>query len=242
MPVQPVRVLFVDDESNIRSVLRRLFRKAPWESAYAASGEEALALIAESGAPDVVVTDQRMPGMSGVELLGRLRVEHPRTVRIVLSSYTDVETVLGAINDGYVYKFLTKPWRNDVLYQTVAEVAEAVALRRENSRLQAQLASQAADISAVDRLLEELEAQNFDDPQPAAVGSVAEAAPVGLLAVDRDGTVSFANPEACRLLGAGAPRALLGTQLRPEEVLARPGLAGRSAPSRAGSVCAFWEA
>lgn len=238
---RPIRVLFVDDEENIRSVLHRLFRKAPWESAYAASGEEALRRIAAEGPFDAVVTDQRMPGMSGVELLGRLRAEHPGIVRMVLSSYTDVETVLGAINEGFVYKFLTKPWKNEVLYQTVAEVVEALELRRENRRLRAQVEAQAADISAVDWLVAELEAPDFPGAPPSQADALLEAAPVGVLALGGDGTVTFANAEGCRLLGAEGPRALVGRPLTTAEVLGRPGLAGRTAAAGRTTVCAFWE-
>lgn len=240
----PTRVLFVDDEENIRNVLRRLFRKAPWESTYVASGEEALELFASPRRFDVVVTDQRMPGMSGVDLLKRLRAEHPRVVRMVLSSYTDVETVLGAINDGHVYKFVTKPWRNEVLYQTVADVVEALDLRRENQALQARLKTQTEDISAVDRLVGELEGHPVEPPQAGVAACVLDAAPVALLALREDGTVAAANPEACRILSVADPRAFLGNPVSMEEVLARPGLRGR--PGRTserggGTVWAFWE-
>jgi CheY-like chemotaxis protein len=196
-----IRVLFVDDEDHIRSVLGRLFRTASWHSAYAASGEEALERFASEGPFDVVVTDQRMPGMSGLDLLRRLRAEHPHTVRMVLSSYTDAETVLGAINEGYVYKFLTKPWKNDVLFQTVAEVVEALELRRENLALQARLHAQEADIAAVDWLVGELESRPFEAPEPGLAASVLESAPVGVVALREDGTVAFANPG-----GVPAPR------------------------------------
>jgi DNA-binding NtrC family response regulator len=152
-----IRILFVDDEENILSALRRLFRKAPWECSYVTSGEEALEQFRTSGAFDLVVSDQRMPGMCGVELLQALRLQHPSTVRMMLSSYTDVDTVLSAINEGYVFKFLTKPWKNEVLYQTVAEIAEALELRRENQRLLARLREQSAEIGAVDWLVKELE-------------------------------------------------------------------------------------
>jgi CheY-like chemotaxis protein len=232
-----IRVLFVDDEDHIRSVLGRLFRNAPWQSAYAASGEEALERFASEGPFGVVITDERMPGMSGLDLLRRLRAEHPRTVRMVLSSYTDAQTVLGAINEGYVYKFLTKPWKNDVLFQTVADVVEALELRRENLTLQARLQAQEADIAAVDWLVGELESRPFEAPEPGLAASVLESAPVGVVALREDGTVAFANPEACRLLGAAEPASLLDRPLGPEKVL---GLRTRQGQVRGGWTGTVW--
>ena len=117
-----VRVLFVDDEENIRKAIRRMFRKQGWDMEFAASGAEALEKFDQGPPFDVVVSDQRMPGMTGVELLKQLRKHHPKTVRMILSAYTDAETVIDAINEGYVYKFLTKSCTDTVLREAVTQL------------------------------------------------------------------------------------------------------------------------
>ena len=110
-------VLTVDDEpANCRAVRRTLADDCRVLSA--GSGAEALALMACEPVA-LVITDQRMPGMSGTELLSRAKMLYPDTVRIVLSGYTDLATVTAAINEGAIYKFLTKPWEHDALREDI---------------------------------------------------------------------------------------------------------------------------
>jgi diguanylate cyclase (GGDEF)-like protein len=113
-------LLLVDDEPAILSALTRLLRRENYRILTAASGEEALALLAEHEV-GVIVTDQRMPGMSGTELLARARTMHPKAVRIVLSGYTGLDSLTEAINRGEVYKFLTKPWEDAELLDAVRD-------------------------------------------------------------------------------------------------------------------------
>ncbi|MEW6489932.1 MAG: response regulator [Thermodesulfobacteriota bacterium] len=212
-----VKVLFVDDEPNILKALQRMFRKEPWELAFEESAQAVLDRFAAQGPWDIVVADHRMPGMTGVELLKQLRLRYPRTVRLVLTSYTDVEVILAAINEGAVYKFLVKTCPDTVLRETIADVVEAVRLRRENERLTAQLEAQRAEISSIDWLMDELAGRPdagavqatgaAEGPGPA---DILEALPVGVIALTPDGAVSLANPEALRLLGNPGPAGLAG--------------------------------
>ncbi|MHB8765613.1 MAG: response regulator [Deferrisomatales bacterium] len=190
-----VRVLFVDDEENILKALGRLFRREPWDQRYAGSAADALALVDAGWLPHVVVADQRMPGQTGVELLRQVRRRAPGAVRIVLSGYTDVDAILEAVNEGEIYKFLTKPWDDEVLRQVVREAVEGVVLRRENERLQALVAVQNEQLAAVNQSLEAV-------LREAAGGwGLVEALPVAVVAVGEAGRVSFSNDEARRLLG-----------------------------------------
>jgi putative nucleotidyltransferase with HDIG domain len=119
------RILFVDDEPNILEGLRRMLRgqRDRWEMAFAATGSAALAQMAE--APfDVVVSDMRMPGMDGAQLLTEVRQRYPATVRIVLSGHSDLELVMKSV--GPTHQYLTKPCDVDKLKATVER---AVALR-----------------------------------------------------------------------------------------------------------------
>lgn len=248
---ETARILFVDDEENVLKALQRLFRKEPWDIDFASSGNEALLKFAHEGPYDVVVTDHRMPGMTGVELLKALRVRHPQTVRIALSSYTDVDTMLEAINEGWVYKFLVKTCSDQVLRETLRGVVEAVTLRKENRRLVSQLELQNAEIAAIDWLLEELDSQDLD-----AVGSatadgqlekeVIKAMPVGVIALDGDGKARMANAEARRLLGAERLADLAEQELAPglkerQGIICRETALGSPSDAK-GVVYVFWEA
>jgi CheY-like chemotaxis protein len=113
-------LLLVDDEANILSSLKRLLRKDGYTIFTATSADQGLELLA-SHPIDVVVSDQRMPGVSGIEFLRRIKTLHPETVRLVLSGYTDLQAVTDAINEGAIYKFLTKPWDDDILRANIKE-------------------------------------------------------------------------------------------------------------------------
>jgi DNA-binding NtrC family response regulator len=116
------KIIVVDDEPNNLRVLERLFRH-DYEVITAESGEEALRLLGEHDAA-LVITDQRMPNMTGVELVKRTAEIRPQMVRIILTGYTDVETLVEAINSGLVYKYVTKPWDNEELRLTVNRALE----------------------------------------------------------------------------------------------------------------------
>ncbi len=103
-------VLFVDDEENVLSALRRGLLDEPYNTLFARSGREALEILAHSPV-HVIVTDMRMPEMGGLDLLRTVKEEYPHVVRMVLSGYTQVTTLLTAINQGEVFRFVTKPWR-----------------------------------------------------------------------------------------------------------------------------------
>ncbi|MES2091380.1 MAG: EAL domain-containing protein, partial [Pseudomonadota bacterium] len=105
-------LLLVDDEENIVASLRRLLRRDGYHIVVAYSGAEGLQRLAEQEV-DVIVSDQRMPGMTGVEFLRRAKELYPGTMRIVLSGYTELQSITDAINEGSIYKFLTKPWDDE---------------------------------------------------------------------------------------------------------------------------------
>jgi diguanylate cyclase (GGDEF)-like protein/PAS domain S-box-containing protein len=102
-------LLLVDSDTGILASLKRLLRRENYRTLTATTGEEALGLLAERQV-GVILVDQRMPGMTGTEFLARARIMHPDAVRVVLSGYTDLDSVTEAVNRGEIYKFLTKPW------------------------------------------------------------------------------------------------------------------------------------
>ena len=116
------KIMIVDDEPANLRLLERLFRR-DYEVIAAGSGEEALGLLEEHNVA-LLMTDQRMPGITGIELLKRTAELRPQMVRIILTGYTDVEALVEAINSGLVYRYLTKPWNNEDLRLTVARAVE----------------------------------------------------------------------------------------------------------------------
>lgn len=113
-------LLLVDDEVGVLNALSRLFRREGYTILATPSALEALKLLAQHTV-QVVISDQRMPEMSGTEFLSRVRMLYPDTIRIVLTGYTDLESVTDAINRGAIYKFLTKPWDDDHLRELIRE-------------------------------------------------------------------------------------------------------------------------
>ena len=122
-PLRRRTLLLVDDEEAILSSLRRLFRRDGYHVLTATCGDQGLALLAQQPV-DVILSDQRMPGMTGIQFMREARRLHPHTVRITLSGYTDLESIIAAVNEGAVYKFLTKPWDDDLLRHHVAQAFE----------------------------------------------------------------------------------------------------------------------
>ncbi|MDD5249821.1 MAG: EAL domain-containing protein [Rhodocyclaceae bacterium] len=104
-------LLIVDDEENVLHAIRRLLRSEGYRILVAASGAAALDLLGKNDV-GVILSDQRMPGMTGTELLQRVRKMYPAIVRIILSGYSEATTITDAINQGEIYKYITKPWEN----------------------------------------------------------------------------------------------------------------------------------
>lgn len=111
------KIMIVDDEPANLRLLERLLRH-DYNVLLAESGADALSLLEQHDVA-LIITDQRMPGMSGIELLKRTMAIRPHMVRIILTGYTDVESLVEAINSGQVYRYVTKPWNNDELRLTV---------------------------------------------------------------------------------------------------------------------------
>ncbi len=113
------RILFVDDEKRVLNAMRGLFRRE-FELFLTTDGAEAVK-IAERESIDVLVADQRMPGMTGVEVLGQVKSVSPHTVRILLTGYADLDAIEGSINIGEVFRFLSKPCPPALLRETLAQ-------------------------------------------------------------------------------------------------------------------------
>src|SRR5260370_32699325 len=130
---QKCTLLVVDDEPYILTTLAALL--APdFHVITTDSGENAQQIFAQRSI-DLVLTDQKMPGMSGVQLLEWVREVSPWTIRLLMTGFAELEDAVEAINRGKVYRYLFKPWRVDELIQVLREAAERFQLERENQRL-----------------------------------------------------------------------------------------------------------
>ncbi len=127
-------VLFVDDEINILRALKRLLRSEDMEVLCASRAGEALDLI-ERHPVQVVVTDHRMPEMSGVDLLSQVRERQPDIIRIMLTGFAEMDVAVDAINRGEIYRLVTKPWNDDELRATVRQAFDHAGLKAEIKRL-----------------------------------------------------------------------------------------------------------
>ncbi len=151
--VEPYTILFVDDEDNVLKAMLRIFRQENYKLLTARSGPEALALLKEQQSIHVVVSDYRMPGMTGVDVLKQVKANWPNTIRIMLTGYADVDAVMGAVNDGAVYKFITKPWNDHDIRLTISLALEQYDLIKENTKLKHKAASQKKDIKRLSQFV-----------------------------------------------------------------------------------------
>ncbi len=194
-PTRP-RILIVDDEEAILETMAFTFMDL-YEVLSTSDPKTALAMLEENQPVAVVITDQRMPGMTGVELLKQVYDRFPETVRIILTGFADSETTIRAINDGHIYGYINKPWEPEELKTIVKRGVELHALTLENRRLVEHLRHANLFLEAVmDRLR------------------------TGAIAVDRDGIVRAVNKPACAFIGLEED--IRGRPI--QEILSRRGL------------------
>jgi diguanylate cyclase (GGDEF)-like protein/PAS domain S-box-containing protein len=206
-------LLLVDDEPNILAALKRQMRGAGCRILTAPGGQEGLELLAREEV-DVIVSDQRMPGMTGVEFLRAVKVSHPDTVRMVLSGFTELQSVTDAVNEGAIYKFLTKPWDDTQLRAHIDEAFRHKEMADENRRLGLELRTANLELAGANRQLEDLLQQQRDQIKRDNISlDIAREAlqhvPLAILGLDEEAVAAYANPAAQALFRQHGP--LLGT-------------------------------
>lgn len=224
MEQETVKILCVDDEKNVLRALERLFMDEDYEIITAAGGEEALTLLAELPAVQLVISDYRMPGMDGVDFLRQVNERWPETIRIVLSGFADTAAIVGAINEGQIYKFIPKPWNDEELKITIAKALEVYFLRKKNETLTDELMEAYLRMEAVNSNLEEevrsrTETLIFQNNAMHFGHKVMDALPAAVVGFDLSGLIVLANRQANLLLASGSPT-MVGlegnTVLQPE--------------------------
>ncbi|HEY4065647.1 MAG TPA: EAL domain-containing protein [Burkholderiaceae bacterium] len=205
---RPRTLLLVDDEDGVLASLRRMLRGAGYHIVTARHAEEALARLAESDI-DVIVSDQGMPGMSGVELMHRVSALYPDTVRMILSGYGELQAITDALNDGAIHKFLTKPWDDERLREHIADAFRRKELADENRRLTHEVRGANRELARANQhqalmLAQQREQLSLEEVRALNAQDLLEHLPTAILGVDAQGTIAFVNRQA-RALMRGAP-------------------------------------
>lgn len=146
-------ILFVDDEPNIRTSLRRLFRSKGFQVHIADGGKAGLALL-ETETVDLVISDMRMPEMDGTHFLAQVRSRWPDIVRLLLTGYSDITSVIDAINRGEIYRYITKPWDDNDIVLIVRQALERKALELEKRQLETLSIQQNEELKVLNASLE----------------------------------------------------------------------------------------
>ena len=173
------RVLVVDDEEAILETMTFTFQD-DYEVYTSTDARKALDILDDKGPFAVVLTDQRMPGMSGVEFVAEVFRRHPATVRMILTGFSDIEAIIQAINDGHVYAYITKPWEPEQLKQLMKQAVDHHKLTLEN-----------------ERLLQDLRKANV------FLETVMDELDIGAIALDANGVVQAINRPVREYLGLG---------------------------------------
>jgi len=142
-------ILIVDDQEPIREMMRSFLANEPYRVLTADCAKSAMDLLA--GEPvDVIISDERMPGLSGSELMARARQLYPDTIRIILTGHADLKAAIRAINEGEIHRFFTKPCNMVDMLVTIRHALEKRALEKENRRLAAIVKRQMATIGTLE--------------------------------------------------------------------------------------------
>ncbi|WP_321491980.1 response regulator [uncultured Desulfobacter sp.] len=196
-------VLCVDDEKQILSSLKRLLRKENFDLFTATNGEDGLKIMASRDI-HLVISDHRMPDMSGISFLAKVRETYPDTIRILLTGYTEIDSIKASINEGHVYKFLLKPWNDDDLKQEIKKALERYDLIQLNQSLHLMVAAKNKELEQINKDLEniikqrtrELELKN----QALELTRVLfQGLPVAAMGVSHDQTIILINRQAEKL-------------------------------------------
>ncbi len=230
-------LLLVDDEPNILQSLKRLLRRGGYRILTAESGQEGLELL-ENNTVQVIISDARMPGMSGIEFLDKSRERWPDCIRIMLSGYTELESVIQAVNRSAIYKFFTKPWEDELLQDHIKEAFRQYELQDENKRLSQELHDANDELARINQSLEERVDENVKQSVLSLVSlkisqDVLEHLPIGVIGISTDNLISSANQYALKLLNneKNGLVGLMASDALPPEILQTQEASEQNTPS-----------
>lgn len=209
-------VLCVDDETHILKALKRLLRNEDYELLTAESGEEGLVILRDRKV-HLVVSDQRMPDMTGIEFLQRVEELYPKTVRIVLSGYAEVCTIVDAINKGKISRFIPKPWDDDELKSTFQQCLKDYDILFPDTQTVEEARKDNAELREINENLEGMVAEWGKFLQLSQ--SILDNIPLPVAGIDMSGDVVLANNAAMQAFDKLKPGAQI-KGIAPSEVYA----------------------
>lgn len=210
--MQSKHLLLVDDDPNLLVSLVRLLKKDGYDVHCAHSAREAFDILANHPI-DVVLSDHRMPEMSGTEFLEEVKLVYPHTVRLVLSGFAELDSVTDAINRGAIYRYLTKPIDDQDLRANIREAFQRHDIEQQNNRLKIDLEQANAELVQLNHILEQRVIERNDRIQRDndfrhVIQEVFDHLPVGILGVDVSGDVMMINRIAAVHLELGQGMAM----------------------------------
>lgn len=200
-------LLCVDDDENILRSLQRSLRTEDYRVLIANTVEQALTLLA-SESIQIVMVDHRMPNMNGSDLLSQIKVKHPDILRLILSGFADVASIIDAINEGEIYRFLAKPWNDNELKVTLKQCFETYTLRNDNKKLIRQVSSKNKELVELNNHLEKTLLARTKLLK--LIQEVIDHIPIPLVGIDMDGLIVTINNKATNNNNASL---ILGTNI-----------------------------
>ncbi len=202
---EDVKILCVDDEQNVLKALERLLLDTDYEILTATSGEKGLELLKSTGAIQLVISDYRMPNMNGVDFLREVCTLRPDTVRMVLSGYADTASIVEAINEGQIYKFIPKPWNDDELKVAISNALDRYFIQQKNKQLTCELETKNQELHSINSNLEKLVEERTGDllMQNRILTSsqnILDSLPVAVIGIDPEGLIVQCNKRGADLI------------------------------------------
>lgn len=193
-------ILCVDDEMSILNALKRLLRKEGYKLLFANSGKEGLELLSENEV-HLVISDQRMPEMSGTEFLEIVKDKYPEVLRIILTGYSDIDSITESINKGNIYKFFFKPWNDLRLKSEIRQITEQIDLIQTNKRLDETVIKQNKELHEMNSKVEELVRKQTQEIELEnhilqLSHAILEDLPLSVMGIDNDGLIVMTNKMA----------------------------------------------
>jgi len=189
------RILIVDDDISVANSLSRLLDAYGFQTVIANNGEEALVILKSSTDISVVVSDQRMPKMTGSELFVIMSEDFPDIRRILITGYTDLESIRAAVNTGQIFRFLLKPWDDSELIGCIEDGIQSYEIIKENRKLKDQLIQ--ANVSLEEKVERKTRVLNMNIMSLQRYEKIVEQLPVGIVCVSKEGMVVLANNQFC---------------------------------------------
>jgi two-component system probable response regulator PhcQ len=208
-------VLLVDDDPRILQALKRVFHREPYDVLVASGGEPALRVLAVRPV-DVVVSDEDMPGMSGMEFLGQVRAQYPETTRMVLTGHACFEVAMRAINQGEVYRFFTKPCNAAEIGAAIREALQQKDLFAKSRRLLHTVRRQSAFMEELERTVPGISCVTRDQTGAIVIDEARIPTDLAALLAEVEAELDAADARLLERQSASSPasKAITGSQRR----------------------------